>query len=143
MRIESTTSNHSSIKPWIIDTTLRDGEQAPGVVFSAKEKTEIACLLANAGVNELEIGYPAISEDERITIRNIAALNLPVRLTSWARAKWQDIEDARICGTEALHISFPVSALYLQLMGKDYAWVQRQLQELIPKAKKYFSFVSV
>ncbi len=143
MLTESQTSSHSGIKPWIIDTTLRDGEQAPGVVFSAEEKTQIACLLADVGVNELEIGYPAISDEERNTIRKIASLNLPVRLTSWARAKWQDIEDARICGTEALHISFPVSALYLQLMEKDYAWVQQQLQELIPKAKKYFSFVSV
>ena len=143
MRIENTTSHHQGVKPWIIDTTLRDGEQAPGVVFSAEEKTHIACLLAGTGVNELEIGYPAISSEERNTIRKIAALNLPVRLTSWARAKWQDIEDARICGTEALHISFPVSALYLQLMERDYEWVQQQLQELIPKAKKYFNFVSV
>ncbi|MFZ4525501.1 MAG: homocitrate synthase [Chlorobium sp.] len=143
MRRESRTSSPLMIKPWIIDTTLRDGEQAPGVVFSAMEKTEIACLLANTGVNELEIGYPAISADEQNVIKKIVALNLPVRLTSWARAKWQDIEDACLCGTEAVHISFPVSDLYLQLMQRDYAWVQQQLQELVPKAKKYFSIVSV
>ena len=143
MRIESRTSSPSAIKPWIIDTTLRDGEQAPGVVFSTAEKIEIASLLADAGVNELEIGYPAISHDERNVIRKINAMKLPVRLTSWARAKWEDIEDACICGTEAVHISFPVSDLYLQLMQRDYAWVQQQLQELVPKAKKYFKFVSV
>ena len=143
MHTENPTISHSRKKPWIIDTTLRDGEQVPGVVFSADEKTQIACLLAEVGVNEIEIGYPAISNEERNSIRKIASINLPVRLTSWARAKWQDIEDARICGTEALHISFPVSALYLQLMERDYIWVQQQLQELIPKAKKYFSFVSV
>ena len=131
------------LKPWIIDTTLRDGEQAPGVVFSALEKTEIACLLANAGVNELEIGYPAISHDERDTIKKIVTLNLPVRLTSWARAKWEDIEAAAESGTEAVHISFPLSALYLLLMEKDYAWVQEQLQQLVPRAKKYFNVVSV
>jgi homocitrate synthase NifV len=131
------------IRPWIIDTTLRDGEQAPGVVFSSEEKIEIACLLADVGVNELEIGYPAISKEERKTIMEIVTLNLPVRLTSWARAKWQDIEDACTCGTEAVHISFPVSAMYLKLMEKDYAWVQQQLQELIPRAKKYFDVVSV
>jgi homocitrate synthase NifV len=133
----------SGIRPWIIDTTLRDGEQAPGVVFSSAEKTEIALLLADTGVNELEVGYPAISEDERNNIRHIVAHKLPLRLTSWARAKWQDIEAACISGTEAVHISFPVSALYLQLMDKDYSWVQRQLQELVPRAKKYFSYVSV
>lgn len=143
MRIDSRTSSHSMIRPWIIDTTLRDGEQAPGVVFSNTEKIDIASLLADAGVNELEVGYPAISHDERKTIQKIVTLNLPVRLTSWARAKWQDIEDACTCGTEALHISFPVSAMYLELMGRDYVWVQQQLQELVPRAKKYFSFVSV
>jgi homocitrate synthase NifV len=143
MRIESQTSAHSGNRPWIIDTTLRDGEQAPGVVFSSAEKIEIACLLAGAGVNELEVGYPAISGEERSTIRDIVALKLPARLTSWARAKWQDIEDACICGTEAVHISFPVSALYLELMERDYSWVQEQLQELIPRAKKYFDVVSV
>jgi homocitrate synthase NifV len=143
MRIDSRTSSHTGIRPWIIDTTLRDGEQAPGIVFSSMEKIEIASLLADAGVNELEIGYPAISCEERRTIIEIVSQKLPVRLTSWARAKWQDIEDACVCGTEAVHISFPLSALYLELMGKNYGWVQQQLQELVPKAKKYFDFVSV
>ena len=143
MRIESQIESHSAIRPWIIDTTLRDGEQAPGVVFSSAEKIDIASLLADAGVDELEIGYPAISSDERSTIRTIVTHKLPLRLTSWARAKWQDIEDACLSGTEAVHISFPLSALYLKLMGKDYAWVEKQLQELIPRAKKYFDFVSV
>ncbi len=143
MRRESRRPSHSAIRPWIIDTTLRDGEQAPGVVFSSAEKIEIASLLADAGVDELEIGYPAISSDERSTIRTIVSQKLPLRLTSWARAKWQDIEDACLCGTEAVHISFPLSALYLELMKRDYAWVEEQLQELIPRAKKYFNFVSV
>ncbi len=143
MRMESLPATDSPIKPWIIDTTLRDGEQAPGVVFSATEKREIAVLLAGIGVNEIEIGYPAISREEQESIRQIVALQLPVRLTSWARAKWDDIEAARFCGTEAVHISFPISELYLLLMERDYAWVQQQLQELVPKAKKYFRVVSV
>ncbi len=143
MRRESRRPSHSAIRPWIIDTTLRDGEQAPGVVFSSTEKIDIASLLADAGVDELEIGYPAISSDERSTIRTIVSQKLPLRLTSWARAKWQDIEDACLCGTEAVHISFPLSALYLELMKRDYAWVEKQLQELVPRAKKYFNYVSV
>ena len=143
MRTESQSEPHSAIRPWIIDTTLRDGEQAPGVVFSSAEKIDIASLLADAGVDELEIGYPAISSDERSTIRTIVTQKLPLRLTSWARAKWQDIEEACLCGTEAVHISFPLSRLYLQLMERDYAWVEEQLQELIPRAKHYFDYVSV
>lgn len=131
------------LRPWIIDTTLRDGEQAPGVVFSREEKTEIARLLADAGVDELEIGYPAISEEERVTISEIVGLKLPVRLTSWARATVDDLEAARRSGTEGVHISFPLSALYLELMGKDYSWVARLLRELLPRAHDAFSMVSV
>lgn len=129
--------------PWIIDTTLRDGEQAPGVAFSPLEKKDIARKLAEAGVDELEIGYPAISSEEQSVIREIVSMNLPVRLTSWSRAKRTDLECARACGTEGIHLSFPLSELYLNLMEKDYTWVRRQLETLIPEAKKHFSFVSV
>lgn len=130
-------------KPWIIDTTLRDGEQAPGVVFSPHEKKRIAMLLAETGVDEIEVGYPAISAAEREVIREIAAMNLPVRLTSWARASMADIELAASCGTEAVHISFPASRLYLELMRKEQDWIREQLHALVSKARELFDFVSV
>ncbi len=129
--------------PWIIDTTLRDGEQAPGVVFRRPEKKRIARLLADTGVDEIEVGYPAIGETERRVIREIGAMDLPVRLTSWARANRHDIELAASCHTEAVHISFPLSQLYLGLMKKEYAWVQEQLHLLVSYAKGEFDFVSV
>lgn len=130
-------------RPRIIDTTLRDGEQAPGVVFSRPEKKHIARLLAETGVDEIEVGYPAISPDERRTIREVVDMRLPVRLTSWARANVRDIEYAMECGTSALHISFPLSPLYLDLMKKDYGWVREQMSELVGMAKERFEFVSV
>lgn len=130
-------------KPWIIDTTLRDGEQAPGVVFSPHEKKRIAAMLAETGVDEIEVGYPAISAAEREVIREIVAMKLPVRLTSWSRANMADIELAAECGTDAVHISFPASRLYLELMQKEDDWIQEQLHALVSKARERFDFVSV
>ena len=64
----------------IIDTTLRDGEQAAGVVFSLEEKMQIASLLEKAGVPELEIGMPAISSEKKNNIKVLEFLDENTRV---------------------------------------------------------------
>ena len=69
-------------KPVIIDdTTLRDGEQTAGVVFAKAEKMHIAHVLSELGVQQLEVGIPAMGGDEREAIQAIVDMRL-AKLTS-------------------------------------------------------------
>jgi homocitrate synthase NifV len=69
------------VNTYLIDSTLRDGEQAPGVVFRREEKLRIARLLDLFGIDEIEAGTPAIGDDEQETIRQIVALRLKARIS--------------------------------------------------------------
>jgi homocitrate synthase NifV len=127
----------------MVDTTLRDGEQAPGVVFNTKDKQEIAQRLAECGVDEIEAGIPAMGTTACRDIRNLVRLALPCTLSSWCRAKKTDIDLAAACETPGVHISFPTSSILLKTFDRDETWALDTLEELVAYSKRYFDHVSV
>ena len=129
--------------PYLIDTTLRDGEQMPGVVFTHEEKLKIARTLADAGVGEIEAGIPVMGPTEQEDIASIIALDLPCRIIGWCRAAFADLDAAESAGLNSVHLSFPISDHHFRALGKDSTWVFNTLEKILPEALKRFQFVSV
>jgi homocitrate synthase NifV len=127
----------------IVDTTLRDGEQAAGVVFSVTEKKRIAQKLAAMGIHEIEVGTPASGLDEMDAISEIVELGLPTRLTAWCRANQYDLDCAHACGITSAHISLPVSDIHINALEKSEEWVFEQITDLVANARESFEYLSL
>lgn len=128
----------------IVDTTLRDGEQTAGVVFANHEKIAIAEMLSDLGINQLEVGIPAMGGDEKEVIKSICKRNLKPSIMAWNRAVISDIENSIDCGVDAVAISISVSDVHIQHKLKtSREWVIENMVKSVEFAKKNGLYVSV
>jgi homocitrate synthase NifV len=128
----------------IDDTTLRDGEQTAGVVFSNAEKVAIARMLDEVGVHQIEAGIPVMGGDERAVIEEIAHLGLRASVLGWNRANVRDIQTSLDCGVDAVAISLATSDIHINTkLQKDRPWVIKTIRECVAFAKEAGVYVSV
>lgn len=90
-------------KVGIFDTTLRDGEQTPGVSLTTEEKITIVDQLDKLGVDIIEAGYPASSRGEKRSVAKIVDQGLGSKVCGLARILPQDIDAAIDCGVDVVH----------------------------------------
>ncbi len=96
-----------------LDTTLRDGEQTPGVSLTPEEKLEIAVALSDIGVDVIEAGSVIASPGERTAIKLIADAGLAAECCTYVRALPIDIDYASASGADSVHLVVPVSDLHI------------------------------
>jgi len=129
---------------FIDDTTLRDGEQTAGVVFTNEEKVRIARMLDEMGVHEIEVGVPAMGGDEMVAIKSIIALGLRSRILTWNRPVISDIDSSLECDTRAVALSISVSDIHIQhKLRQSRGWVLENVRKATRYAKSHDLYVSV
>jgi 2-isopropylmalate synthase len=107
-----THKNQRHIK--IFDTTLRDGEQTPGVSLTADDKIEIAKQLGLLGVDVIEAGFPSSSDGEKKVVKNVAHLGLNSQICGLSRATRNDIDAALSCDVGLIHVFIPTSPVQMK-----------------------------
>ena len=98
----------------IFDTTLRDGEQTPGVSLTADDKIEIARQLSKLGVDVIEAGFPSSSEGEKKVVAEIAKLGLDSEICALCRATKGDIDAGLDCNVDLIHVFIPTSPVQMK-----------------------------
>ena len=98
----------------IFDTTLRDGEQTPGVSLSPDQKLTIAKKLDALGVDAIEAGFPVISEGELKAIKMITSEGLSAEICGLCRANKNDIDAAIDGGLNYIHAFIATSDIHLE-----------------------------
>lgn len=101
----------------ILDSTLREGEQTPGVYFSPETKLVIAQYLDMIGVDIIEVGNPAVDQEIALALQQIADAGLQAKIGAHSLCRIDNVQKALDCGIDFLGVFFSVSQTRLK---QDY-----------------------
>ena len=119
------------------DTTLRDGEQTVGVIFSPQQKLEIARKLDELGVGRIEAGFPKVSTEDAEAISLILRAGLKhSEVWGFARATRGDVEELLRLGLQSTVIEAPTSDLKLKAYGISREQALQRVREAVAYASQ-------
>src|SRR5512137_1783130 len=103
------TASYAHEEVTVFDTTLRDGEQTPGIAFTFEQKLQIARQLSDIGVHVIEAGFPASSKAEKETVAAIKKAGLESKICGLARSVKSDVDACLDCDVDMVHVFIPTS----------------------------------
>lgn len=114
---------------YIVDTTMRDGEQRAGLAFSVADKIACARLMDAAGIDQIEAGTPSMGKEEQDAIAGMVRERTRTRISAWNRLSEDDIRASFACRPDIIHIGVPVSDLQIaHKLRRDRVWVEEQMR---------------
>ncbi|MEM3072827.1 MAG: pyruvate carboxyltransferase, partial [Candidatus Bathyarchaeia archaeon] len=116
------------------DITLRDGEQQAGIVFTREDKVLVARLLDEVGVQRIEAGMPAVSDEDKAAVEEIANSGLRAEVYCFARCMKRDVELAYECGVDGVVMEIPASD---HIIESAYKWPLEKAIQLPVEATRY------
>ena len=119
------------------DTTLRDGEQAVGVVFTAEEKFEIACKLSDLGVGRIESGFPRVSAEDTEAVRRMLDAGLSSEIWGFARCVIADLDAHIELGTKQVLVEISTSDVKMEAYGFTRESVMERIRNAIGHAREH------
>ena len=126
------------VRPQILDSTLREGEQTPGVRYRAEDKVAIARELDAFGADYIEVGHPAVSDEVFAAARELGRAGLSAQTMAHARAVREDIDKARACDVQWVGIFYSVRDEALrQRFRRDLGQVVAQVEDAVSYAKAH------
>lgn len=130
--------------PRILDTTLRDGEQTPGVYLNPEKKLLIAQKLDDIGVTVIEAGSAVVSEEERQAIKKITSQGMKAKISSFTRVLKKDIDYAIECDVDMISMVVPTSDLHIEhKLRMNREQVIRNTNELVDHCKAHGLIVEI
>ena len=103
-----------SDKITVYDSTLRDGEQMPGVSFKIQDKITIARKLDDIGVPQIEAGFPAVSAQEKQAVSAVKSQGFSADILALSRLKREDIDTCLDCDIDMILLFIASSEIHLK-----------------------------